>query len=55
MVMNKEIEIVNINEMKNFANKIAKLIKPKDIICLRGNLGAGKNNFLSIFNKITTR
>lgn len=51
MVMNKEIEIVNINEMKNFANKIAKLIKPKDIICLRGNLGAGKTTFCQFLIK----
>ena len=49
--MNKEIEIADINEMKSFANKIAKLIKPKDIICLRGNLGAGKTTFCQFLIK----
>lgn len=49
--MNKEIEIVDINEMKRFAERIAKLIKPKDVICLRGNLGAGKTTFCQFLIK----
>jgi len=33
-------------ETINFASQFAKYLKPTDIICLKGNLGAGKTTFV---------
>jgi tRNA threonylcarbamoyladenosine biosynthesis protein TsaE len=43
--MYKEIIIENIEEMKNFAKKVSQEVFPGFILCLEGDLGAGKTTF----------
>jgi len=43
--MYKEITIKNLQEMKIFAKKIGKLVFPGFLLCLDGDLGAGKTTF----------
>ena len=43
--MYKEIIVKNIEEMKGFANKVSKEVFPGFILCLEGDLGAGKTTF----------
>jgi tRNA threonylcarbamoyladenosine biosynthesis protein TsaE len=45
------IEWANEVDTDNFAQKLAKQVKPGDIICLEGNLGAGKTTFTKYFAK----
>lgn len=52
--MNYKFIAKNENETKQFAKKLASILKPKDIIILTGELGSGKTKFvegfLSYFN-----
>lgn len=43
--MYKEIIIENIEEMGTFAKKLSKTVFPGYILCLEGDLGAGKTTF----------
>jgi len=43
--MYKEIIIEDINEMKSFACKVGELVFPGFLLCLEGDLGAGKTTF----------
>ena len=45
----REIIIENLDEMKCFAEKIGKMIFPGFLICLEGDLGAGKTTFTKYF------
>ncbi len=40
-----EINIKNLNELRNFSKKFANCLKGNEIILLYGNLGAGKTTF----------
>lgn len=41
-----ETVINNLEELQNFANDFVKNLKPGDVICLAGDLGAGKTAFV---------
>jgi tRNA threonylcarbamoyladenosine biosynthesis protein TsaE len=43
--MYKEIVINNIEEMNDFAKKVGKTVFPGYLLCLEGDLGAGKTTF----------
>ena len=43
--MFKEIVINNIHEMDNFAKEVGKTVFPGYLLCLEGDLGAGKTTF----------
>ncbi len=43
--MYKEIVINNIEEMDDFAKKVGKTVFPGYLLCLEGDLGAGKTTF----------
>ena len=43
--MYKEIIIENLADMKSFANKVGEHIFPGFLLCLEGDLGAGKTTF----------
>ncbi len=47
--MNKEIIINNLKEMQSFAEKIGKEVFPGFLLCLEGDLGAGKTTFTKFF------
>ena len=47
--MNKEIIINNLKEMQSFAVKIGKEVFPGFLLCLEGDLGAGKTTFTKFF------
>ena len=47
--MYKEIIIENLEEMKYFAEDIGKTIFPGFLLCLEGDLGAGKTTFTKYF------
>ncbi len=47
--MNKEIIINNLEEMQSFAEKIGKAVFPGFLLCLEGDLGAGKTTFTKFF------
>ncbi len=47
--MYKEIIIENLEEMKIFAEEIGKSIFPGFLVCLEGDLGAGKTTFTKYF------
>jgi len=47
--MYKEIVIENLDEMKRFAEDIGKTIFPGFLLCLEGDLGAGKTTFTKYF------
>ena len=49
--MNKEIIINDINEMKDFAMKVSNEVFPGFILCLEGDLGAGKTTFTKYLGK----
>lgn len=49
--MNKEIIIENIEEMKSFANKVSQEVFPGFVLCLEGDLGAGKTTFTKYMGK----
>lgn len=49
--MYKEIIIKDIQEMKLFADKVSKEVFPGFILCLEGDLGAGKTTFTKYFGK----
>jgi tRNA threonylcarbamoyladenosine biosynthesis protein TsaE len=49
--MYKEITVNNIEEMKLFANKVSKKVFPGFVLCLEGDLGAGKTTFTKYFGK----
>ena len=44
--MNYKFIAKNENETKQFAKKLASILKPKDIIILTGELGSGKTKFV---------
>lgn len=46
-----EITLSSTDETKKLAHKIAKKLKSKDVIALRGDLGAGKTTFTSFLVK----
>jgi tRNA threonylcarbamoyladenosine biosynthesis protein TsaE len=49
--MYKEKIINDLNEMRIFAEKIGKTIFPGFLLCLEGDLGAGKTTFTKFFGK----
>jgi tRNA threonylcarbamoyladenosine biosynthesis protein TsaE len=49
--MNKELIINNINEMKEFAMKVSSEVFPGFVLCLEGDLGAGKTTFTKYLGK----
>ena len=49
--MNKEIIINDIYEMKEFATKLSSEVVPGFILCLEGDLGAGKTTFTKYLGK----
>ena len=49
--MYKEIIINNLEEMKEFAEGIGKTVFPGFLLCLEGDLGAGKTTFTKFFGK----
>lgn len=49
--MYKEIVINNLEHMKEFANKVGKQVFPGFLLCLEGDLGAGKTTFTKYFGK----
>ncbi|WP_038468379.1 tRNA (adenosine(37)-N6)-threonylcarbamoyltransferase complex ATPase subunit type 1 TsaE [Candidatus Izimaplasma bacterium HR1] len=49
--MYKEMIIENIEEMKNFATLVSKEVFPGFILCLEGDLGAGKTTFTKYMGK----
>jgi len=49
--MYKEIIIENIEDMKNFATKVSQEVFPGFILCLEGDLGAGKTTFTKYMGK----
>ncbi len=49
--MYKEVVIENIEEMKSFAEKVSKTLFPGYILCLEGDLGAGKTTFTKYLGK----
>lgn len=49
--MNKEILIKDLNHMKQFAEKLGKHVFPGFLLCLEGDLGAGKTTFTKFFGK----
>ncbi len=49
--MYKEIIVNNLDEMKEFAEGIGKTVFPGFLLCLEGDLGAGKTTFTKYFGK----
>lgn len=49
--MYKEIIIENIEEMKTFATKLSNELFPGFVLCLEGDLGAGKTTFTKYLGK----
>lgn len=49
--MYKEIVVENIDEMKAFATKVSKEVFPGFVLCLEGDLGAGKTTFTKYLGK----
>ncbi len=49
--MYKEIIVNNLDEMKEFAEGIGKTVFPGFLLCLEGDLGAGKTTFTKYFVK----
>lgn len=49
--MYKEIIVENIEEMKLFADKVSKTVFPGYVLCLEGDLGAGKTTFTKYMGK----
>jgi tRNA threonylcarbamoyladenosine biosynthesis protein TsaE len=49
--MYKEILIDSLKEMEEFANTLSKEVFPGFVLCLEGDLGAGKTTFTKFFGK----
>ena len=49
--MYKELVINDLHEMKTFAEEIGKTVFPGFLLCLEGDLGAGKTTFTKYFGK----
>lgn len=49
--MYKEVVIENIEEMMVFAQKVSKTVFPGYVLCLEGDLGAGKTTFTKFLGK----
>lgn len=49
--MYKEITINGLEEMKSFAQELGKKVFPGFLLCLEGDLGAGKTTFTKYFGK----
>ena len=49
--MYKELIISDLVEMKKFAEKVGKEVFPGFLLCLEGDLGAGKTTFTKFFGK----
>lgn len=47
----KEITINNLEELKNFCKEFCTSLKPGNVICLTGDLGAGKTAFVQAMAK----
>ncbi len=43
------IDILNQNELENIAGKLGRLVHSGDVICMGGDLGAGKTTFTKAF------
>ncbi|MEM0173170.1 MAG: tRNA (adenosine(37)-N6)-threonylcarbamoyltransferase complex ATPase subunit type 1 TsaE, partial [Sulfolobaceae archaeon] len=50
--MDYVVEIVSIEELNNFVTFIKNFIQKKDIVCIEGELGAGKTTFVKSFLKL---
>lgn len=50
-MMYKEVIIDGLIEMEEFANKVGKEVFPGFLLCLEGDLGAGKTTFTKYFGK----
>lgn len=46
-----EIQIKNLNELESFAKSFAKDLQPGSVVCLTGDLGAGKTAFVQAVAK----
>lgn len=51
ITMKTEIIINDINEMESFANELSKQLFPGFVLCLEGDLGAGKTTFTKFLGK----
>ena len=49
--MYKELVINDLHEMKTFAEEIGEMVFPGFLLCLEGDLGAGKTTFTKYFGK----
>ncbi len=47
----QRIELNNLEDTKNLATKLAGVFKPADVVCLEGEIGAGKTTFTSFLLK----
>ena len=47
----KEITINNLGELEKFCDEFSKILKPGNVVCLTGDLGAGKTTFVSAVTK----
>ena len=50
--MYKEITINGLEEMKGFAEKVGKEVFPGFLLCLEGDLGAGKTTFTKYYRDL---
>jgi tRNA threonylcarbamoyladenosine biosynthesis protein TsaE len=49
--MTEKITINNLHEMELLGNKLGKMVFPGFLLCLEGDLGAGKTTFTKFFGK----
>lgn len=46
--MAQEFEVASIRELNRPAKALKDLLKPGDVVCLRGEMGAGKTTFIKV-------
>lgn len=42
-----EVQVNNLDELKKFCKDFSKTLKPGNVVCLTGDLGAGKTTFVA--------